>query len=96
MPVHVAFPGGGVVNPLVARAKVGDFGCVDRNRNFLSVQNLGVDLPEGLVGLLGVAHFYLPQLERHRVGVHMKWPCGGCHEVIGDSGVRQDSGERAA
>jgi len=92
--VHVAPPGGGVVDLLVARAEVGNFGCVYRDQYPPAAQHSGGDLPEGLVETLGIAHSYFSQLEGHRVGMHMKWPRGGRHEVIGDSSTRQDLGER--
>ena len=92
--MHVALLGGGVVDPLVACAEVGNFGCVHRDQYPPAAQHSGGDLPEDLVETLSVAHSYFPQLEGHRVGMHMKWPRGGHHEVIGDSSARQDPGER--
>ncbi len=94
VPVHVALLGGGVVDPLVARAEVGNFGCVYRDQYPPAAQHYGGDLPEDLVEPLGVAHSYFPQLEGHRVEIHIKWPRGGRHGVIGDSSTRQDPGER--
>jgi len=78
------------MDPLVARAEVGNFSCVYRDRYPSAAQHSGGDLPKGLVEILGVTHSYFPQLERHRVGMHMKRSRGGRHEVIGDSSLRQD------
>ncbi len=92
VPVHVALLGGGVVDPLIVRRSRELRLCLSRPIPFC-VAALRWRSPEGLVDLLGVVRSYFPQLEGHRVGMHMKWPRGGRHEVVGDSSLRQDPGE---